>query len=427
MSESVVRSNIVNETITQLTKTESGKLISVLTHVFGTHNLELAEDVVQDVLIKALSNWQIKGIPDNPSGWLYTAAKNRAIDILRKNRHEQSYNEDYNPLLDSEYTAKAVLEDYFQDEEIKDDQLRMIFACCHPDIAKEGQTAMVLKTINGFSIPQIAKAFITSKDTIEKRLYRARKAFRDGKVAFKIPTGNELTERLDNVLKTIYLIFNESYSSSYDDKLVKESLALDAIRLCTLIVEHKATKKPQAHALLALFYFHTSRMPGRISANGDLLLMKEQNRSLWNKEFIDSGIFHLNCAATGEHISRYHIEAAIAYEHCKAINFEETDWKIILEYYNILQQISPSPIVLLNRAVVLKELQGPHVAINEINKIPGISYLDKYYLLHAILGKLYAETSDRSNAYKHFEKALSLVVSDAEKKLINKSLLSLRT
>ncbi|MEZ5016336.1 MAG: sigma-70 family RNA polymerase sigma factor [Flavipsychrobacter sp.] len=412
----------VHYIIEELTKKESGKIIAVLTRVFGPHNFELAEDVFQDVLIKALESWQEKGVPDNPTAWLYRAAKNRAIDMLRKYRHEYTYGDDHNPLLDSEYTANTVLEDYFKEHEIKDDQLRMIFACCHPDIAKEAQTAMVLKTISGFSIPQIAKAFITSKDTIEKRLYRARKAFRDGKVAFTIPTGDELIARLENVLKTIYLIFNESYSSSYDDELIKESLALDTIRLCTLIVEHPSTCRPEARALLALCYFHTARMPGRISASGDLLLMSEQNRSLWNKDFIDAGIHQLTLAAEGSNISRYHVEAAIAYEHCKAETYDATDWRMILEYYNILQQIEPSPIILLNRAVVLKELEGAAKAIEVIKSIPGINYLDKYYLLHAILGKLYSEIGSKIDAIKHFEKALSLVVSTAERKLINKEL-----
>ncbi len=417
----------VRNTIAQLTKAESGKLVSVLTHVFGTHHIELAEDVVQDVLIKALDNWEKKGIPDNPTGWLYTAAKNRAIDILRQHRYEREYTDDINPLLESEYTASSVLGDYFNDEEIKDDQLKMMFACCHPDIAVEGQVAMILKTISGFSIPQIAKAFITSKDTIEKRLYRARKAFRDGKVDFVIPTGKELEERLDNVLKTLHLIFNESYSSSYDDELVKEDLALDTIRLATLLIEHPLTKQPGTHALLALLYFHTARMPGRISNNGNLLLMHEQDRSLWNQEFIDAGIYHLNNAASGSNISRYHLEAAIAYEHCVAKEYENTDWKMILEYYNILQQLIPSPVVLLNRAVVLKELEGPQIAIEAIKAIPGINYLDKYYLLHAILGKLYMDIAANEQALKHFQKAKELVVSDAEKKLIEKSIAKIKS
>lgn len=416
----------VHKVIEKLTKEESGKIISVLTRVFGTHHIELAEDVLQDVLIKALENWQEKGIPDNPSGWLYSAAKNRAIDVLRKYRYEHTYGDDFNPLLDSGYTATTILDDYFQHDEIKDDQLRMMFACCHPGIAKEGQIAMVLKTIIGFSIPQIAKAFITSKGTIEKRLYRARKAFRDKKIDFVIPAGKELKNRLDIVLKTIYLIFNESYSSSYDEELIKESLAFDTISLCTLIVENSITKSPEAHALLALCYFHTARMPGRINSNGDLLLMSEQNRTLWNKSYIDTGIYHLNNAATGNNISRYHIEAAIAYEHCKAKTFADTDWNMILQYYNILEQIEPSPIVLLNKAVVLKELKGAEVAIKVIKDIPGINYLDKYYLLHAILGKLFVEVGKKQDALRHFETALTLVVSQAEKKLIENSIAKLR-
>jgi RNA polymerase sigma factor (sigma-70 family) len=415
----------VEQIVTQLTKTEYGKLVSVLTRIFGTHNLTMAEDTVQDVLIKALQVWEEKGIPDNPEAWLFRAAKNRAIDVIRKNRRQLTFATDINPLLESEYTAATTLNECFKDEEIRDDQLRMMFACCHPGINSEGQIALILKTLCGFSIAQIARAFITTPDTIEKRLYRARQAFREHAIEFDIPQGQALQARLDNVLEVIYLLFNEAHSSSYHDSLVREDLAMDTIQLCTLLVSHPHTSLPQAEALLALLYFHTARMPGRVDANGELLLMKEQDRGLWNKEMIERGLFHLRRSAGGDSLSRYHIEAAIAYEHCRAQTFEQTDWQTILYYYDLLKQIIPSPVILLNRAIVIRELEGAAKAIECIRNIPGIDYLQRYYLLHAILGELNAEIGKKEVARSHYEQALKTVVSSVEKQLIQKRLSSL--
>ncbi|HXS37008.1 MAG TPA: sigma-70 family RNA polymerase sigma factor [Flavipsychrobacter sp.] len=412
----------VQKLVADLTRTESGKLVSVLTRIFGAHNLAMAEDVVQDVLIKALENWSGKGIPDNPPAWLFRAAKNKAIDIIRKYRREQTFASDISSLLNSEYTTAITLNDCFKDEEVRDDQLRMMFACCHPSISGESQIALILKTLSGFTVAQIAKAFITSADTIEKRLYRARQAFRENNISLEIPTGQSLQKRLDNVLETIYLLFNEAYSSSYHDSLVREDLAADCIRLCTLLTAHPATNTPPTDALLALLYFHASRFSGRVNENGELLLMKQQNRSLWDKEMIEMGIFYLDRASHGVKISRYHLEAAIAYEHCKAAKYEDTDWKAIMDYYNLLIQLVPSPVILLNRAIAIKELEGPAKALESIKEIPGIGYLQQYYLLHAILGELYSEMQQTQTALAHYEKALNLCVSTTEKKLIQQNI-----
>jgi len=417
--------NSVLQLIADITRTQTGKLTSVLTRVFGTHNLELAEDVVQDVLIKALETWQSKGIPDNPEAWLYRAAKNRAIDILRKNRRQQTLSVDIDPLLESEYTAALTIEDYFKDEEIRDDQLRMMFACCHPSVSREGQIALILKTLCGFSVAQIARAFITSNDTIEKRLYRARQIFREKNIGFEIPGGDALQDRLDNVLETIYLLFNEAHSASYHDSLVREDMAADSINLCSLLVSHPITNLPRVNALMALLYFHSARMSSRTDAEGNLVLMKDQDRSLWNRELIEQGILCLQRASTGDELSRYHLEAAIAYEHCKAVTYADTDWNQILHYYDLLKQLIPTPVVQLNRAIAIKELKGAAEALKTIKEIPGIDYLHNYYLLHAILGELLFETGNTESAKTHYEKALQLTVSDAEKRLLTKRLSTL--
>jgi RNA polymerase sigma factor (sigma-70 family) len=415
----------VQQVIADITRTESGKLTSVLTRVFGTHNLELAEDAVQDVLIKALETWQSKGIPENPEAWLFRAAKNRAIDIIRSQRRKQTFATDINTLLESEYTAVPVLDDCFTDNEIRDDQLRMMFACCHPEVSREGQIALVLKTLCGFSIAQIARAFITSNDTIEKRLYRARMVFREKNIGFEIPTGEALQSRLDNVLETIYLLFNEAHSSSYHNSLVRIDLAADSINLCSILTGHSSTSLPGTYALLSLLYLHTARMQARTDTEGNLVLMKDQDRNLWNKKMITLGKDALLRASTGDAFSRYHIEAAIAYEHCKAATYTDTDWKQILYYYDLLRQLIPTPVVLLNRAIAIKELYGASEALKAIKEIPGIDYLQNYYLLHAILGELYSETGNKEIAKKHYETALRLAVSDPEKRHISSKLGSL--
>lgn len=412
----------VLQTIAAITRAESGKLVSVLTRIFGPHNLTMAEDAVQDVLLKAIENWQEQGLPENPRAWLYRATRNRAIDIVRRNRRQQTFATDINALLDSEYTAASTLNDCFKETEIRDDQLRMMFACCHPGIGREGQIALILKTLSGFSVAQIARAFITKSDAIEKRLYRARLAFRDNIASLEIPEGAALLQRLDNVLETIYLLFNEAHSTSYQDSLTRGDLAQDCIRLCNLLTEHAATNLPQTNALLALLCFHTARLASRVDRNGDLQLMQYQERSLWDRELIEKGVWHLQRAATGENISRYHIEAAIAYEHCKAATYDKTDWRSILYYYDLLAKLVPTPVVLLNRAIAVKELDGPQAALDEIKKIPGIDFLQNYYLLHAILGELLSQTGKKESAKGHYEKALQMAVSTAERKFIQQKL-----
>jgi len=412
----------IRELVAALTRSESGKLVAVLTRIFGSHNLALAEDAVQDVLIKAIENWSLHGIPSNPAAWLFTAARNKAIDTIRKYRRQQTFANDISSLLESEYTAAFTLDDCFKEEEIRDDQLHMMFACCHPAISKEGQIALIMKTLCGFSIPQIARAFITSPDTIAKRLYRARQSFRDNNISLEIPAGHALQNRLNNILETIYLLFNEAHSASFHETLTRKDLAEDTIRLCSMLTEHEATKLPRTDALLALLYFHTSRLTSRIDEHGDLLLLKDQHRELWDKEMIERGVFYLSRAATGNEMSRYHLEAAIAYEHCKAATYEDTDWQAILNYYDLLVKLIPSQVILLNRAIVIKELEGPANALACIREIPGINFLQEYYLLHAILGELHKEMGEKETARMHYEKAIRLSVSETEKRLLRKHL-----
>jgi RNA polymerase sigma factor (sigma-70 family) len=410
----------IQQIVAGLARTETGKLVAVLTRIFGTHNLTLAEDIVQDVFIKAMEDWSVRSVPQNPVAWLYTAAKNKAIDNVRKYRRRKTFAADIALLLESEYSTAFILNDCFNEDEIVDDQLMMMFACCNPAIGREGQVALILKILCGFTIAQIARAFITSHDTIEKRLYRARAAFRSSNLSLATVIDNSLGNKLNNVLETIYLLFNEAYSASYHQSLTRKEMSDDAIQLCTLLVQHQATNVPQSNALLALLYFHSSRLASRTGECGELLLLKYQDRKMWDREMIEKGMYFLNLSATGDDMSRYHLEAAIAYEHCKAHQYDDTDWQTILGYFDILAQLVPSQVILLNRAIAINELQGAEKALDAIRAIPGIDYLQEYYLLHTILGELNMQTGDLINAAKHFDKALNLCVSETEKKLIQK-------
>jgi RNA polymerase sigma-70 factor (ECF subfamily) len=401
---------------------ESGKLVSVLTKIFGPHNLELAEDVVQDTLLKALAQWKIKGIPDNPSAWLFTVARNKALDIIRRNKRQQQFSADISHLLQSEYTLVPVLNEMVSNKAIEDDQLRMMFTCCHPSLPAESQAAMILKTLCGFSVAEIAKAFVTNKATIEKRLYRARQQFREEKIGFEIPAAHELKSRLNNVLLSIYLLFNEGYSSTQHEKLVREDLLGEALRLAGLLADHPMTGSPEVWALLALMCFTNARNPSRLDQEGNILLLQEQDRNQWNAGLIRRGIVFLDRSAEGEAFSTYHLQAAIAFEHCSAMSYASTNWQNILQYYNLLYQLQPTPVVALNRAIVISELQGAAAGIRAIESIPDIESLQHYYLLPATLGELHAQLNEKEKARLHLEKALELTQSNAEKNLLMEKL-----
>lgn len=407
----------VAETIDHLFRHEYGRLTSVLTRIFGTRNLELAEDVVQDTLLKALEQWRFSGIPNNPSGWLYKVARNKALDIIRRNKVQQKFADDVAPLLKSEYTLIPVLKELFDEAEIRDDVLRMMFACCNPEIPSESQVALILKTLCGFNIEEISRAFLAQQETINKRLYRARQQFRSGDVKFEIPSSRQLEDRLDNVLTSLYLLFNEGYNSSHSDHLIRNDLVEEACRLCYLLTENPKTDLPQVNALLALMLMHASRLKARLDADENILLLEKQDRALWDRELIRRGVFFFERALT-EEPSSYHLQASIALQHVMAPTFEETDWPSILHLYNLLTERFPSPVVWLNRAIVVSRIEGPQKALEEIEKIPGIEKLSNYYLLPATLGDLNFRLKKYKEAYQYFEKAFSLTQSNAEKKLL---------
>jgi RNA polymerase sigma factor (sigma-70 family) len=417
--------NSINEVTAHLFRHEAGKLVSVLTRVFGPHNLQMAEDVVQDTLLKALETWKIHGLPQNPTGWLFTVAKNKALDVLRRQKTAADHAASLSPLLQSEYTLIPTLNNLVQEENIPDAQLRMMYVCCHPNLSPDAQVALMLKTLCGFSVSEIAKAFITSSDTIEKRLYRAKQQFGDKQIVFELPQAQELSKRLDIVLAAIYFIFNEGYNSTRHEDLVRTDLMEEAMRLAQMLAAHPLTQNPVIFALLALFCFNCSRSASRLDNDGNILLLKEQDRSQWSQPLIKRGIQFLEQSTGSQQAGRYHLEAMIAYEHAVAASFEKTNWGNIIAYYNMLYHINPSPVVALNRAIAIGEKDGPAAGISAIEKIAHLEKLQQYYLLPAVLGEMYARLNDTEIAARYLTTAMGLTQSQAEKKLLQRKLDSL--
>lgn len=400
---------------------EAGKLVSALTAIFGMSRLQLAEDVVQDAMIRALQTWPYHGIPENPAAWLMQTAKNRALDVIRR---EKFFNEKQPEIIASleSWSGGADEEAPGFEDEIKDHRLRLIFACCHPQISLEDQTALALKTLCGFSPKEIAKAYLTSEAAIEKRLTRARKKIKDLALPFEIPSGTELPARLDSVLQVLYFLFNEGYKASSGENLIREDLCTEAIRLGTLVAGHPSLALPHTHALQALMLLNAARLPGRSDSDGNILRLKDQDRSTWHKPMIGQGLLHLARAAEGEHLSEYHLQAVIAATHATAPDDASTDWPGILARYNQWMELNDSPVIALNRAVALAKVEGPAAGIAAVEAIKSCKSLEGYYLVHAVLGEFEAQLEHYQQAVKHLQRALDLAEVKSEQSFILKQL-----
>jgi RNA polymerase sigma factor (sigma-70 family) len=384
---------------------EAGKLVSVLTGIFGMDRLQLAEDVVQEALARAMQTWPFYGVPKNPAAWLTQTAKNLALDVLRR---EQNFREKEQRIISfvESWSGDADNESPQFENEIKDGRLRLMFACCHPVLPVEMQIALALKTLCGFSPKEIAVAFLTSEAAIAKRLVRARQKIRDAGVKFEIPEGEEVSTRLDGVLHTLYLLFNEGYKASSGETLLREDLCAEAIRLATALVEHPVGNHPRAHALLALMLLNSARSPARLDANGNIQRLSEQDRSTWDRTKIAQGLFHLNQSAVGDEVSEYHLQAGISACHCAAPSYEATDWPRILGLYDSLIELDDSPIIALNRAVAVAHVEGPEAGIKAVQASQKRQSLAGYYLLYAALAEFEMQIKDFPNAAEHWREAI---------------------
>jgi len=416
----------ISQLVEHLFRHEAGKLVAVLTRVFGPENIDLAEDVVQDSLVEAMDNWQYKGIPDNPAAWLFRVAKNKALNIINREKYQRKYSSEASYFLKSEWTAEPALNHFFSEQEIQDDQLKMIFTCCHPAISPDSQIALALKTLCGFSIPEIAKAFITTEENITKRLVRARQHIREAKIVFEIPYGENLEKRLNTVLETIYLLFNEGYSASRGNSIIRYELCEEAIRLAQIIAADKnIPQKGNVFSLLALMFLNASRFKAREDAEGNLLTMAQQDRSLWDNRMKDIGLRYLISATENNDISIYHILAAISAHYCISPDYESTDWAGILSLYDSLLQFDNSPVVLLNRAIAVSKVNGIEKGLAELELLKDNPLLKSYHLFYSTQAELYIQANHFSKAADCLKKAIELATLQAEKELLTRKLISI--
>jgi RNA polymerase sigma factor (sigma-70 family) len=410
----------VSQVVEHLFRHEWGKMVAILTRIFGVENLTLAEDVVQEALSRALQTWPFYGVPENPAAWIMRASRNLALDVVRRQKVFREKEAEIVHLMDRPQTAPDAA--IFSDQEIADDRLRMIFVCCHPLVPAEAQIALALKTLCGFGISEIARAFLTTDAAIAKRLTRAKQQIRDAKIAFEIPAGEELSRRLHTVLQSLYLLFNEGYKASSGEKLVREEICQEAIRLTSLLAEHAAGNRPRTHALLALMLLNSARIPSRVDVDGNLLRLQDQDRGLWDRSMIARGMLHLALSAEGTEISEYHVQAGISACHCEAPNYESTNWPCILSLYDQLMKFDNSPVVALNRAVAVANVHGPKAGLDAVAAIENRDKLDSYYLLYAVLGEFESQMNDPLAAAGYFRKSLKLAEMKSEQAFLTKRL-----
>jgi RNA polymerase sigma factor (sigma-70 family) len=405
------------ELIPQLFKTEYRKIISVLCKLFGIVHIEIAEDITNDTFLLASETWGIKGIPENPTAWLYTVAKNKTKDYFKRN---QLFTEKIVANLKYDQNHIDEIEIDLSVKNIYDSQLQMIFTICNPIIPVEAQIGLALRILCGFGIDEIAAAFLTNKETINKRLFRAKEKLRTENITINLPNNNGINERLETVLTTLYLLFNEGYHSSSQNVSLRRELCLEAMRLNYFLIENESTNKPIVNALMSLMCFHASRFDARTNEIGETILYEDQNRDLWNSDLIAKGNYYLIKSAMGQEISKYHLEASIAYWHSTIIE-NDNKWEQILQLYNKLLQIEYSPIAALNRTYALSKVFGKEKAINEALKLD----LKENHFYHSMLGNFYTEF-DNNKAVLHYEMALSLVKSEKDRQIIEKYIKRMR-
>lgn len=401
------------ELIPHLFRTESGKITAVLCKQFGIGHVEAAEDIVSETFLAAMETWPYKGIPENPSAWLYTVAKNKAKNQFAR---DKLFTEKISPRIQ---TIAPVTEEFtidLSEQNISDSQLQMLFAVCTPVVATEAQVALALRILCGFGIEEIANAFLVNKETINKRLFRAKEKLRQECIPVAMPSPQEIPARLNNVLTILYLLFNEGYYSETNDSVLRKDLCLEAMRLTCLLTAHSPTNLPEVNALLALMCFHASRFDARTNEKGEMILYHQQDEQRWDQALIAEGVYCLHQSARGSVITRYHLEANIAYWHTIK---EDTalKWETILQLYNKLLQIEYSPIAALNRTYALAKANGKEEAIKEAEKLQLTT--NQYYF--ALLGELYKGINN-DKAGTNFEKALSLAKTNSDKQVIRQQL-----
>jgi RNA polymerase sigma-70 factor (ECF subfamily) len=409
-----------------LFRRQSAQMVATLTRTIGARHLSLAEEAVQDAMVTALQQWPYRGLPDNPAAWLFRVARNRALDRLRHERivadragaiamfrESPRVADPPHTLLTGEI---ALLED---------DELGLMFMTCHPSLSPDSRMALTLKMAGGFSVGEIARALVADERAIAQRLVRAKRLLREGNVAFGRPDATEIAERLDSVLDAIYLMFNEGYAATSGDALIREDFTAESIRLGSMLTRHGATALPKTWALVALTLLHAARFAARVGSDGQLFLLRDQDRSLWDRRLMAEGLRALDRAAAGDEISRYHYEAEIAACHAVAACWADTDWPRILDCYDHLWALTGSPVVALNRAIALARVEGPVRALAEVETIATDRTLDAYHLLPAVQAELWRDAGDPPRAAAYYRQAITLAACAPERKFLAGRLASL--
>ncbi len=407
--------NHTGELLEHLFRQMAGRMTAHLARLLGSARLDLAEEFSQEAMLRALEAWPFQGVPENPPAWLFRTARNLALDHLRRERMlERKHTE-----LGAASSTAPELPEF--DNEVRDDELRMILMCCHPEIPREASIALSLKTAGGFSVREIARAFLTEEAAVAQRLVRAKRQIRDRGVTLDLPHGEALKARLDAALQVLYFIFNEGYAAHEGEDLIRRDLCFEALRLASLIAASPLAS-PRAHALVAMMAFDSARLPARVDALGDLVLLEDQDHSLWDRELIALGFHHLDLSMAGEEVSEYHVQAAIGAQHIRGGIAGAMDWPAILQLYDQLLEMSGSPVVALNRTVAVAKVHGPERALEAIEPLATDPSLREYYLLLAARGHFLLDLNRREEAAACFRGALAQRCSEPERRLLRRKL-----
>lgn len=396
-------------------------MIAVLVRFFGVQYFDLVEDMVQSALAEALDAWKQNGVPENPGAWIHRVAKNRIVDSLRRDVTFRSKSIEFAAL--SAASQQSRLEEIFDEDQLQDNLLRLIFVCCHPDLPPESSIPLTLKTVCGFSDQEVARGLLLGQDSIRKRVYRAKQILIKKHVSCDLPPLSELVNRLDAVHNVLYLMFNEGYCSSNEDEVIRLDVCEEAARLCHLLTEHESCCTKTTKALLALMLFHAARFQARVDHDGQSILLEEQDRSLWDQRLIAKATQYMAVAASVDIPSPYHLEAAIALQHCHAKTFEMTNWTAIIKLYDRLWELRPSPIYQLNKAIAICQRDGPDAAISELDSICDDARLNRFHLLDATYGEFYRRKGMTDQARFHFQRAIELAHSAHDIELLKRRLI----
>ena len=401
-----------------LFRREWGRMVAALTRILGVHNLALAEDVAQEAFCRAMEVWPYRGVPENPQAWLMSTAKNCALDVLRRERTARRFAPELERYLQGEWTLAPAVEELLGSEAIKDDLLRMMFSCCQPQLSVESQIALILHILCGFGVNEVAAALVGGYAAAEKRITRGKKALAASTRLFDVTSAADFSARLPTVQRALYLLFSEGYHGASKLSVVRSELCREAMRLAAVLLQSPLGATPTSHALAALMCLNAARLPARLDASGELHSLADQDRSRWDQDLVAEGLHLLALSATGSVLSEYHLEAAIAAFHTTAAVPDETDWANIASLYDVLMSVQPSPIVALNRAIAIAQVEGPARGIAEVDAIADRDRLAAYPFYYAALGELELQREHYAEARSHFEKAEAIARNPTERNFL---------